>query len=144
MEGTLGIYVKSALWEMLTTEGKRLPEWRWTMGSRCITSLTVSKTVRDIRRFMHIFVKKAGISCIEQRYLIRDTYGWEKHIEWQCCHTEEEVRRYFFSHGNPLNAGLYSGSYRSSWRKCDGSRTNNPGYYRSGNLSGIYYTNRRK
>lgn len=68
--------------------------------------------LQNSQRYQEIYAylcKKAGISCIEQRYLIRDTYGWEKHIEWQCCHTEEEVRRYFFRMGIHLMLGYTLG-----------------------------------
>lgn len=68
--------------------------------------------LQNSQRYQEIYAylcKKAGISCIEQRYLIRDTYGWEKHIEWQCCHTEEEIRRYFFRMGIHLMLGYTLG-----------------------------------
>lgn len=53
--------------------------------------------------------KEAGISCTDQRYLLRNTYGWERHIEWQCCRTEEEIRRYFFRMGIHLMLGYTLG-----------------------------------
>ena len=68
--------------------------------------------LQNSERYQEIYAylcKQAGISCIEQRYLLRNTYGWERHIEWQCCHTEEEIQRYFFRMGIHLMLGYTLG-----------------------------------
>lgn len=49
--------------------------------------------------------KKAGISCKKVKYLSRTDYGWEENIENKDCHTEEEIRNYYFRMGIHLFIG---------------------------------------